>query len=164
NAGIFVWSAKSIIEAFKNLSPKMVAILDAGENMYNTDFENDFIKNNYAKCENVSIDFAIMEKAENVHVLPVNFDWNDLGTWGSLYNKLEKDKNKNAVIGAETIFRDANGNMIRTQSGKKVVIQGLSNFIIVEKEGVLLICPKKEEQDIKQITTEVKTIFGKDFV
>ena len=93
-----------------------------------------------------------METAKNVHVLPVDFGWNDLGTWGSLYNKLEKDTQENAVVGAKTIFKDANGNMIRTQSGKKVVIQGLKDFIIVEKEDVLLICPKKDEQDIKQIS------------
>ena len=164
NAGIFVWSAKSIIKAFTNSLPEMVSILDDGNNVYNTDFEDDFIKNNYTKCENISIDFGIMEKAENVHVLPVDFGWNDLGTWGSLYNKLEKDSNKNAVVGANTIFRDANGNMIRTQSGKKVVIQGLQDFIVVEKEDVLLICPKEAEQDIKQIVTEVKDTFGDDFV
>ncbi|WP_435416619.1 mannose-1-phosphate guanylyltransferase [Polaribacter aestuariivivens] len=164
NAGIFVWSAKSIIKAFKNSLPKMVAILDDGDNVYNTDFEDDFIKTNYTKCENISIDFGIMEKASNVHVLPVDFGWNDLGTWGSLYNKLEKDDTENAVVGANTIFRDAKGNMIRTQSGKKVVIQGLSDFIIVEKEDVLLICPKKDEQDIKQITGDVKDNFGKEFI
>jgi mannose-1-phosphate guanylyltransferase len=164
NAGIFVWSALSIIKAFKSLLPEMATILDTGENCYNTHLEYDFIKNNYTKCDNISIDFGIMEKAENVHVLPVDFGWNDLGTWGSLYNKLEKDEAENAIVGAKTIFRDANGNMIRTQSGKKVVIQGLSDFIIIEKEDLLLICPKKDEQDIKQITAEVKNTFGDDFV
>ncbi|QOD62234.1 mannose-1-phosphate guanylyltransferase [Polaribacter haliotis] len=164
NAGIFVWSAKSIITAFKNYLPKMVDILDDGNNVYNTNFEDDFIKNNYTKCKSISIDFGIMEKAKNVHVLPVDFGWSDLGTWGSLYNKLEKDETNNAVVGANTIFRDANGNMVRTQSGKKVVIQGLSDFIIIEKDDVLLICPKKDEQDIKQISAAVKTMFGDENV
>ncbi|MGB0879046.1 MAG: mannose-1-phosphate guanylyltransferase [Polaribacter sp.] len=164
NAGIFVWSVKSIIKAFQKSLPKMLDILDDGNNVYNSDFEDDFIKNNYEKCENISIDFGIMERAENVHILPVEFGWNDLGTWGSLYNKLEKDTDQNAVVGADTIFRNANGNMIRTQSGKKVVVQGLSDFIIVEKEDVLLICPKKDEQDIKQITADVKATFGDEFV
>ncbi|QTE23931.1 mannose-1-phosphate guanylyltransferase [Polaribacter cellanae] len=164
NAGIFVWSAKSIINAFKKYLPKMVAILDDGNNVYNTDFEDDFIKNNYTKCESISIDFGIMEKANNVHVLPVDFGWSDLGTWGSLHNKLEKDETNNAVVGANTIFRNANGNMVRTQSGKKVVIQGLSDFIIIEKDDVLLICPKKDEQDIKQISATVKATFGDEFV
>ena len=164
NAGIFVWSAKSIIKAFKEFLPEMVAVLDDGNNVYNSDFEDDFIKNNYTKCKNISIDFGIMETAKNVHVLPVDFGWNDLGTWGSLYNKLEKDTQENAVVGAKTIFKDANGNMIRTQSGKKVVIQGLKDFIIVEKEDVLLICPKKDEQDIKQIVADVKNDFGNEYV
>lgn len=164
NAGIFVWSVKSILKAFKKSLPTMLAILDDGNNVYNSDVENDFIKNNYEKCENISIDFGIMERAENVYVLPVEFGWNDLGTWGSLYNKLEKDAQQNAVVGADTILRNANGNMIRTQSGKKVVVQGLSDFIIVEKEDVLLICPKKDEQDIKKITADVKVNFGDDFV
>lgn len=163
NAGIFVWSAKSIIKAFKEYLPDMVNILDDGNNVYNSDFEDDFIKHNYVKCENISIDFGIMEAAQNVHVLPVDFGWNDLGTWGSLYNKLEKDSQENAVVGPNTIFRDANGNMIRTQSGKKVVIQGLNDFIVVEKEDVILICPKKDEQDIKQIVTDVKDNFGDQF-
>lgn len=164
NAGIFVWSAKSIIKAFKEHLPEMVAVLDDGNNIYNSDFEDDFIRKNYARCENISIDFGIMECAENVHVLPVDFGWSDLGTWGSLYKKLKKDKRENAIVGARTIFRDANGNMIRTQNGKRVVVQGLQDFIVIENEDVLLICPKKDEQDIKEIRNEVKNTFGKKFV
>lgn len=164
NAGIFVWSAKSIIKAFEYSLPDMLALFNQGNSIWNSDDEANFIKENYAKSENISIDFGIMEKANNVHVLPVDFGWNDLGTWGSLYNKLDKKEDLNAVVGAKTIFRDAHGNMIKTQSGKRVVIQGLQDFIVVEKEDVLLICPKSAEQDIKEITQEVKTNFGKDFV
>ena len=142
----------------------MLALFNQGNSIWNSDDEANFIKENYAKSENISIDFGIMEKANNVHVLPVDFGWNDLGTWGSLYNKLDKKEDLNAVVGAKTIFRDAHGNMIKTQSGKRVVIQGLQDFIVVEKEDVLLICPKSAEQDIKEITQEVKTNFGKDFV
>ena len=164
NAGIFVWSAKSIITAFEKALPEMTALFQTGESVWNTNKEVGFIKENYEKSENISIDFGIMERADNVHVLPVEFGWNDLGTWGSLYDKLEKDGNKNAIVGAETIFRDANGNMIKTQSGKRVVIQGLQDFIVVEKDDVLLICPKNAEQDIKQITSEVKKNFGEDYI
>ena len=163
NAGIFVWSVKSIVKAFETSLPEMLELFHVS-NTYNTGNEKAFIQTNYEKAENISIDFGIMEKASNVHVLPVDFGWNDLGTWGSLYNKLEKDSNKNATVGSETIFRDSRGNMIRTQSGKRVVIQGLEDYIVVEKEDVLLICPKKDEQDIKQIVSEVKDTFGKDFV
>jgi mannose-1-phosphate guanylyltransferase len=162
NAGIFVWSAKSIINAFKDFLPSMLVNLNEGEGQYNTDNETEFIAENYQKCEDISIDFGIMEKAKNVHVLPVDFGWNDLGTWGSLYEKLEKDDSNNAVVGAKTIFRDAKGNMIRTQSGKKVVIQGLNDFIVIEKKDVILICPQKDQQDIKKIVADVKDNFGSE--
>ena len=163
NAGIFVWSAKSIIKAFESSLPEMISLFDV-DNTYNTEKETSFIQSNYKDAENISIDFGIMEKAPNVHVLPVEFGWNDLGTWGSLYNKLDKDNHNNATVGAETIFRDANCNMIRTQDGKRVVIQGLHDFIVVEKDDVLLICPRKDEQDIKQIVSDVKNTFGDKFV
>ena len=163
NAGIFIWSAKSIINAFSSSLPEMLSLFDV-KNIYNTKEESTFIQKHYKDAENISIDFGIMEKASNVHVLPVDFGWNDLGTWGSLYEKLEKDKKDNAIVGPETIFRDAYGNMIRTQKGKKVVIQGLQDFIVVEKEDVLLICPRKDQQDIKKIVSDVKDTFGNDYV
>jgi mannose-1-phosphate guanylyltransferase len=163
NAGIFVWSVKSILKAFQASLPEMYDLFNAA-NIYNTSTEDSFIQETYPKAENISIDFGIMEKASNVHVLPVDFGWNDLGTWGSLYNKLDKDAHENATVGSETIFRDANGNMIRTQSGKRVVIQGLSDFIVVEKDDVLLICPKKDEQDIKKIVSDVRDNFGEEYV
>ncbi|MGV8947534.1 MAG: mannose-1-phosphate guanylyltransferase [Lutibacter sp.] len=164
NAGIFVWSAKSILKAFKTHLPEMHTLFSKGKNNYNKASETDFIETNYALSENISIDFGIMEKAENVYILPVEFGWNDLGTWGSLYHKLTKDKDQNATVGGNVIYRDSKNNMVRTQSGKRVVIQGLKDFIVIEKEDVLLICPKNKEQEIKQITLAVKTEFGEEFV
>ncbi|MFA5299220.1 MAG: mannose-1-phosphate guanylyltransferase [Lutibacter sp.] len=164
NAGIFVWSAKSILKAFKTHLPEMYTLFSKGEDSYNKASETDFIEKNYAFSENISIDFGIMEKAENVYILPVEFGWNDLGTWGSLYNKLAKDKDQNATIGENVIYRDSKNNMVRTRSGKRVVIQGLNNFIVIEKDDVLLICPQNQEQEIKQITLAVKTEFGEEFV
>lgn len=164
NAGIFIWSAKSIIEQFKNQLPEMHSLFNKGNDSYNSEKETQFIDDNYGDAENISIDFGIMEKATNVYTLPVEFGWNDLGTWGSLFNKLPKDKHQNAAVGGEVIFRNASNNMIRTQSGKRVVIQGLKDFIVIEKEDVLLICPKSDEQDIKQITAQVKLDFGEDYV
>ena len=163
NAGIFVWSVQSILKAFRELLPEMYELFDE-ENQLNTEKEVLFIEENYPKAANISIDFGIMEKASNVHVLPVDFGWNDLGTWGSLYHKLDKDGNMNATVNSKNIFRDAHGNMVRTQLGKRVVIQGLRDFIVVEKDDVLLICPRKDEQEIKQIVTDVKENFGPDFV
>ena len=163
NAGIFVWSVQSILKAFRELLPEMYELFDE-ENQLNTEKEVLFMEENYPKAANISIDIGIMEKASNVHVLPVDFGWNDLGTWGSLYHKLDKDGNMNATVNSENIFRDAHGNMVRTQLGKRVVIQGLRDFIVVEKDDVLLICPRKDEQEIKQIVTDVKENFGPDFV
>lgn len=163
NAGIFIWSTKSILNAFEKHLPTLHLLFKSGENIWNTSEEQGFIKFNYEKSENISIDYGIMEKAENAFVLPVDFGWNDLGTWGSLYDKLDKDTHKNALIGGKAIFRNATNNMIRTTSNKKIVIQGLHDFIVIEKDDVILICPKQEEQDIKNITQEVSATFGNEF-
>ncbi|AMC11997.1 mannose-1-phosphate guanylyltransferase [Lutibacter profundi] len=164
NAGIFVWSVKSILKAFKTNLPTMYTLLSKGKNSYNTSLETLFIEDNYMLSENISIDFGILEKASNVYVLPAEFGWDDLGTWGSLYSKLDKDEQQNATIGGNVIFRDSKNNIVRTQSGKRVVIQGLNNFIVVEKDDVLLICPKSKEQEIKEITKDVKIKFGDEFI
>ncbi len=163
NAGIFIWSAKSILASFKTYLPMMDALFLKGKEFWNTQAEFDFINTHYENADNISIDYGIMEKATNSFVLPVDFGWNDLGTWGSLYDKLAKDENKNALIGGDAIFRDATNNMVKTSTGKKIVIQGLHDFIVIENKAVILICPKQQEQDIKQITTDVKNNFGTDF-
>ena len=160
----------------KDLAKKVVKIKDKTKlkNIYSFDSLKDISSwesllelgkdNNGLYSKNISIDFGIMEKATNVHVLPTNFGWNDLGTWASLQEKLKADEHQNSTIGGAVIFRDAKGNIVKTQSGKKVVIQGLNDFIVVEKKDVLLICPKNKEQEIKEITAEVKSTFGDKFV
>ena len=164
NAGIFIWSVKSILKAFDSNLPEMTQLFCEGNHVYNTDFEDDFINTNYAKAENISIDFGIMQEATNIYVLPVDFGWNDLGTWSSLYDKLPKDSENNASVNGKTIFRNASGNMVSTQTKKHVIIQGLDDFIVVEKDNVLLICPKKDDQNIKEIVAKVKAEFGEDLV
>ncbi|KAA1244803.1 mannose-1-phosphate guanylyltransferase [Aquimarina sp. RZ0] len=163
NAGIFIWSATSIITAFAKFQKEMTDLFDKGSIVYNTTQENDFIAENYPLAENISIDYAILEKAENVYVLPATFDWNDLGTWGSLYDKLEKTTSNNAVVNARVLAEQASGNMIRTAADKIVVIDGLEDYIIVDKEDVLLIYPKKKEQDIKQVLKRVKDTYGEKY-
>ena len=160
NAGIFMWSAKSVINAFKNNQPNLYAHFETGIPVYNTEFEDDFIKENYPLAENISVDYAIMEKSDNVYVIAAEFDWNDLGTWGSLYDKLDKDNDGNAVVNARTLAEDTSGNMIRTKNDKVVVVDGLKDYIIVDKDEVLLIVPKSKEQDIKKILQNVKTTYG----
>jgi len=163
NAGIFMWSAKSVIAAFKNNQPELYQLFENGYNVYNTQFEDDFILENYPKAENISVDYALMEKSNNVYVIPATFDWNDLGTWGSLYDKLGKDDNKNAIVKARVLAEDANGNMVRTQTDKIVVVDGLNDYIIVDKDEVLLIFPKTKEQDIKKVLQNVKDTFGEHY-
>ncbi|MDC3388066.1 sugar phosphate nucleotidyltransferase [Flavobacteriaceae bacterium] len=162
NAGIFMWSAKSVTAAFKKFQPKLYEVFENGISSYNTALENEFIKNNYAKAENISVDYAIMEAAKNVFVAKANFDWNDLGTWGSLYDKLDTDINDNAIVNAKVLAEEASGNMIRTDKEKLVVVDGLNDYIIIDKEEVLMIYPKSKEQDIKKIVNRVKKDFNTD--
>ncbi len=152
NGGIFIWSVQSITDAFSIFQPQMMTLFMQGLESYNTNNEKAFIEQNYAKAENVSIDYAIMESAKNVYVLPATFDWNDLGTWGQLHDKIDKDENNNGVINAKVILENASNNIVRSDANKIIVIDGLHDYIIVDKEGILMIYPKSKEQDIKRIT------------
>lgn len=153
NGGIFIWSVQAITAAFDHFQPAMNALFLKGQSVYNTSGEASFIQENYPQAENISIDYAILEKASNVYVLPATFDWNDLGTWGSLHEKLDKDDQNNAVVNATVILENASNNIIRAEGKKLVIVDGLDDFIIVDKDDVLLIYPKGKEQDIKRITS-----------
>ena len=163
NAGIFMWSVNTIVNAFKNYQKEQYDLFDSGMSCYNTSDESAFIKENYPKAENISIDYAILENSKSIFVLPATFDWNDLGTWGSLYDKLDKDESNNAVVNSRVLSEDAQGNMIRSPKDKIVVVDGLKDYIIVDKEEVLLIYPKSKEQDIKQVLNKVKAKFGDEY-
>ncbi|MGP1479222.1 MAG: mannose-1-phosphate guanylyltransferase [Capnocytophaga sp.] len=160
NAGIFVWSVQTVLNAYRNYQSAMYDLFEKGEEVYNTENEVDFIAQTYSQAENISVDYAILEPSSNIYVLPANFDWNDLGSWGSLHEKSPKDELKNAVINAKVLLKDAENNIIRTETEKCVVIEGLKNYIIVDKEDVLLIYPKEKEQNIKEIVNEVKNKWG----
>ncbi len=156
NGGIFIWSVASITKAFSTFQPQMEALFLQGWENYNSDSEKQFIESNYALAENISIDYAVMEKAENVYVLPATFDWNDLGTWGSLHEKLDKDEHNNSVVNANVLLENASNNIVRSDADKLIIIDGLHDYIIVDKEGVLLIYPKSKEQDIKAVVAKLK--------
>jgi mannose-1-phosphate guanylyltransferase len=158
NAGIFIWSVKSILKSFEQFQPAMFNHFLSGLEVYNTDREKAFINENYPLAENISIDYAILENAKNVFVLSATFDWNDLGTWGSLYDKLDKDESNNAIVNAVVYLENAHNNIIRTQGKKLVVVDGLSDYIIVDKEDVLLIYPKEKEQEIKTVANKAKLL------
>lgn len=159
NAGIFIWSVKSILESFEKQLPAMYGLFQKGVSCWNTDKEADFIDNHYPDAENVSIDYGIMEKAHNVFVMSTDFGWNDLGTWGSLFDKLPKDKNNNALVNANAYLSNAKNNMVSTQSGKKIVVEGLNDYIIVETEDTIMIFPKSEEQLIKEVSKAAEKRF-----
>ncbi len=163
NAGIFMWSVKTIVNAFKVYQPDQYQLFQQGISCYNTPDEAPFIQKNYPKAENISIDYAILERSKAIFTLPASFDWNDLGTWGALYEKLDKDGAGNAVVNAKTLLTDAKGNMIRSPKNKVVVVEGLEDFIIVDKDDVLLIYPKSKQQDIKKVRSQVSDTFGEHF-
>jgi mannose-1-phosphate guanylyltransferase len=165
NAGIFVWSAKAIVEAFNNYLPEMHEIFAEARSVYNSDEEKSFVHKIYQRCINISIDYGIMEKASNVYVLPSEFGWSDLGTWASIYQLAEKDYVGNAVIPSDkVIMYDSSNCMVNVPGEKLVILQGLHDFIVVESNNSLLICPRDQEQNIKQVVADVKSKFGSKYI
>ena len=163
NAGIFLWNVQSIIKAIQRYLPEISSRFEEGIPVYNTDAEKDFIAHNFPACPNISIDFGVMEKASNVFMLQADFGWSDLGTWGSLYDRLAKDKEDNVVLKCKTLMYESKGNIVAVPR-KLVVLNGLEDFIVAESDNVLLICKKEEEQRIRQFVTDAKMKFGDEFV
>jgi mannose-1-phosphate guanylyltransferase len=164
NAGIFIWSTKSIINAIEQHEPELAAFFRDENDVYNTAKEIDFIKNAYVSCKNISIDYAVMERAKNVYVRASIIGWSDLGTWGSLYEHIKQDKNHNAVVGKNTMLYDTKNCVINVPKDKLVLIQGLEDYIVVESDGILLICKKQDEQQIRNFVNDVKVKKGEKFV
>ncbi len=163
NAGIFIFKASTIKAAFEEYLPDLDSLFKTGNAHYNTKNEREYIKGVYQQCASVSIDYGIMEKADNVYVVPGNFGWSDLGTWNSLYDILEKDDNGNAIVGNKVRVYESEGNIIRMPSNKLVAIKGVKGLIIVEDDDILLICDKNLEQDVKQITTDIRLAYGEKY-
>lgn len=164
NAGIFVWSLKSIMKAYEEHLPDVDSIFKEGIKNYNTKNEDVFIKNAYTVCKNISIDYGIMEKADNVYVLSSDFGWSDLGTWGSLYETRIKDANANTIVGKNVMTYDTKNCIINMPKDKLVVLQGLDDYIVVEDNNILLICKKTEEQQIRQFVADVLSEKGEKFI
>ncbi len=164
NAGIFVWNSKSILQAFAEHLPEMDELFVAEKEVLNTPKEKDVIERIYSQCTNLSIDYGIMEKAENVYVIPSNFGWSDLGTWASAYENLEKDYLGNAVQGKNVMVIDANNCMVKAPNDKLVLLQGLEDMIVIDTSDVLLICKKQNEQQIKEYVAEVKRHKGDKYM
>ncbi len=160
NSGIFIWSLKSIDKAFEESLPEVQSLFKSLDAKFGTSEEKDSIHNAYVECNNISIDYGVMEKASNVFVQTVNFGWSDLGTWSSLYEYSAQDINGNAVICGKSILYETSGSIVTVPKGKIVVIQGLNEYIVVDSGDALLICPKSNEQQIRQFTSDIKTEFG----
>jgi mannose-1-phosphate guanylyltransferase len=164
NAGIFAWKANSILAAFEKYQPEMYELFDQEKMHFNTPEEANAIQRIYPQCTNISIDIAIMEKANNVYVMPSSFGWSDLGTWNSAYENMEKDYLGNAVASDNVIVIDATKCMVNAPKDKLVVLQGLDDFIVVDTKDVLLICHKEKEQSIKEYVAEVKRNKGEKYI
>lgn len=152
NAGIFIMSAATIVNAFRVYQPGIAKIFESMRSIYGTDKEQELVDLKYPECENISIDYAIMEKAEEIFVFPADFGWSDLGTWGSLLMQSHRDLNGNATIGNNIQMIESKNNIVHTLGEKKVVIQGLDGYIVAEEDGTLLICKMSEEQRIKSFS------------
>ncbi|HWR99323.1 MAG TPA: mannose-1-phosphate guanylyltransferase [Prolixibacteraceae bacterium] len=155
NSGIFVWSALAIQNAFEKYLPDLNTIFDNGKKLINTPDECFFINKTYSECPNISIDYGVMEKADNVYVLTADFGWSDLGTWGSLYENHPLDKHGNAVSGSRIFLYETEGCIVNLPEEKITVIEGLKDYIVVESGKILLICKKDDEQQIRQFVADV---------
>ncbi len=165
NSGMFFWSARTILTAMAAYAPDIEAALARGEEYYGTAQEQEFINANYASCPNISIDFAVMEKAPNVYVECVDFGWSDLGTWGSLYdNAPSHDDNGNVTQHGQNMLYNSHNNIIAVSGDKVVVLSGLNDYIVADVEDALLIVPKDEEQRIRLYVNEVRTRFGEKYL
>lgn len=164
NAGIFLWRADSILHAFAQHLPDMHALFEDGKSTYGTPAEAEFIKGVYEKCTNISIDYGIMEKAKNVYVLSAEFGWSDLGTWKSLYEELPHDDAGNATVGQHVMLDKTSNCIVNFPADKLAVIQGLENYIVVFADNVLLICPKDDEQQVRNLVNDVKLKKGDRYV
>lgn len=164
NSGIFLWSASSIYKSLHENAPEICAVLDKGSEAYATANEMTFINQEFPNCPNISIDFAVMEKAKNVFVECVDFGWSDLGTWGSLYENSPKNKDGNVVQNCNTMLYESQNNIVAVKGEKMIVAVGLNDYIIADADDVLLICPKAEEQRIKHFVNDLKTKYGDKYI
>lgn len=164
NSGIFLWNLQTIDHAFQTLLPEVATKFNAGKEVFNTDAEQAFIDKMYPSCANISIDYGIMEKAENVYVLCSEFGWTDLGTWGSLYEMSPKDNADNVSLKCETLFYESNNNIVALPAGKLAVIQDLDGYIVAESDNVLLICKQKDEQRIRQFVNDASVKFEDKYI
>ncbi len=155
NSGIFLWNLKAIDRAFSSLLPDMASCFEGGKGKFGTADEESFINEIYPSCENISIDYGILEKADNVHVLCADFGWSDLGTWGSLYDLSDKGDDGNVTMKGNVEYYDSRNNIVAVPDGKIAIVEGMEDYIVAWNDDALMICRKSEEQKIRQIVNDV---------
>lgn len=164
NSGIFMWNVNSIIKSAEKYLPEIVIKLTSKVDMFNTPDEQAYINDIFPTCPNVSIDFGLMEKAENVYISLGDFGWSDLGTWSSLYDLSTKDEHENVTLRCKSMIYSGNNNIIALPEGKLAVIDGLDGYLIAENDNVLLICKKDEEHAIRKYVNDTQIKYGDDFI
>ncbi len=164
NAGIFIWKVSSILSGLQQHAPAIYSIFNNGNEVYNTPDEQLFINQFYPTSPNISIDYAIMERAGNVYTIPADFGWSDLGTWASLYESAPRNEDNNVLSAKQLNIKDTQNSIIHINSDKLAIIRGLDNFIVVDEGNALLIYPKNQEQEIKEVVREMSITFGETFI
>lgn len=164
NAGIFLWTAESILKAFEKYASEMAQLFDTGDKVYATPQESSFIDNIFPNANSISIDYAIMERADNVYVETVDIGWSDLGTWNALYEASPRNQERNVTQGCKVLTLGCEGSMFAVSGDKIIVAAGLKDYIVADNGNALLICPLADEQKIRQIVNEVKDRFGDSYV
>jgi len=161
NSGIFIWRTSVVIEAIRRNAPDLYTIFEEGRASMGTPAEKEFIESNFASCPAISVDYAVMEKASNVYVECVDFGWNDLGTWGALYDMSPKNRDRNVTQECKVMSYDTTGSIFASRNPEKlIVVSGLKDYIVVDANDVLLVCPREREQAIKQIVDDVRMAYG----
>ena len=160
NSGIFIWRVEDIIRAFEKYLPEHSALFASVEQELCTEGEASAIERVFSECKPISIDYGVMEKADNVYVHSGDFGWSDVGTWGSVYQQSRKDRYANAMSGGNVYVYDTRNSLITTSKDKVAVVSGLKDYIVVDTDDVLMICPKSEEQNIKSFIEDVKYSTG----
>lgn len=156
NAGIFIWKSQTVLDALKQFQPELFELFASDLSFYNSPEEQSKIDTCFAKCEDISIDFAVMEHAKNIDIILSDFDWSDLGTWGSLDEHLKKNKRQNSIIGDGANVFNCKNSMIRLKDGKTAIIEGLKNYIVIDTDDKLLILRKEKEQELKQFLKSIQ--------
>ncbi len=164
NSGIFLWNLQTIDSAFDRLLPELYQKFSQRPDVFNTPDEQEFINEVFPSCHNISIDYGIMEKANNVYVLTAEFGWSDLGTWGSLYDLADKDEHQNVTLQCKSQFYNSERNIIALEAGKLAVLDDLSDYIVAESANVLLICKKENEQRIRQFVADTQVNYEGEFI